>query len=502
MADIDYLKRNVFPGESGGDYNALFGYSNRPEGQFAGVNLTDLTVDQALAFANPSGPYGQWVKGQVGRVATPMGAYQIVGTTLGAAKKGLGLTGSEKMTPELQDQLGLWIYQTQGPGAWEAWGKGGGGGGQVTTSTKGGAPMNGLLDIPQDDQGGGIMSLLTGKQKPWASKLNDIGAVLLALSGSPAAQPLLQMVKDRKEGKREDARANKTMQWLAEMGTPQAMEALKYAQATGDIVGATKMATTPADPGFRTLTPEEVTSLGLPPGVYQMGGDGKISQIGGGGTSVSVDLGGGPELGKLSTDYGYVLDPATGMPKIDPETGLPMAAPVPGSPAAREAEAAAAKAGMREENAANTAAIVLQDIDKAIDQTSGLTAGVGSLLGAIPGTGARDLQSSIDTIVANIGFDRLQQMREASPTGGALGGIAVPELQMLQAVLGSLRTDQSPEQLKANLQRLKEIYEPIARKAAAYPNASDFGFGGGAADAPAAPAGDLSDDDLLRLYGG
>ena len=122
---IDELRRNVFPGESGGDYNALFGYANRPGGQFADTQLTNMTVDQALQFANPSGEYGQSVKGQIGRVATPMGAYQVVGTTLRGAKEGLGLTGNEVMTPELQDAIGMWIYQNQGPGAWEAWGKGG-----------------------------------------------------------------------------------------------------------------------------------------------------------------------------------------------------------------------------------------------------------------------------------------------------------------------------------------------------------------------------------------
>jgi len=122
--DLNYLKANVFPGESGGDYNALFGYANRPGGQFDNVSLTDMTVNEALAFADPSGPYAQSVKGQVGRVATPMGAYQVVGSTLRAAKEGLGLTGNERMTPEMQDAIGMWIYQTQGPGAWEAWGGG------------------------------------------------------------------------------------------------------------------------------------------------------------------------------------------------------------------------------------------------------------------------------------------------------------------------------------------------------------------------------------------
>jgi hypothetical protein len=80
-----------------------------------------MTVDQALEFANPSGEYGQWVKGQVGRVATPMGAYQVVGTTLAAAKEGLGLTGNEQMTPEIQDAIGKYILDTQGTGAWEGY---------------------------------------------------------------------------------------------------------------------------------------------------------------------------------------------------------------------------------------------------------------------------------------------------------------------------------------------------------------------------------------------
>ena len=158
--------------------------------------------------------------------------------------------------------------------------------------------------------------------------------------------------------------------------------------------------------------------------------------------------------------------------------------PAPGSPLAAEREAQAEAKDKREAQATASANLVLQDIDKAIGQVSGWTAGVGSKLAAIPGTGARDLSSSLDTIKANIGFDRLQQMRYSSPTGGALGGIAVEELRMLQAVLGSLETSQSPDQLRQNLERLRQVYEPIAKKAAAYDNASEFGFGGESA-APA-----------------
>jgi hypothetical protein len=463
MADIDYLKKNIFPGESGGDYNALFGYSNRPGGQFGGMNLTDLTVDQALAFANPSGPYGQWVKGQVGRVATPMGAYQIVGTTLGAAKKGLGLTGSEKMTPELQDQLGLWIYQTQGPGAWEAWGKGGGGGGQVTTSTKGGAPMNGLLDFPQQDQGGGIMSLLTGEQKPWAGKLNDIGAVLLALSGSPAAAPLLNQIEKRKDRKAEDARANKTMQWLSGLGTPQAMAALQYAQATGDIVGATKMAITPAevaDPGFRTLTPEEVAQLGLPPGAYQMGGDGKISQIGGGGVNVNMP----GEAVKVLPDGGVLV--------VDPSVpdGFRVVQP-PGSKAATEAGAAEEQKTAFAETAQDSINLIDSIIkDPALPSITGM------VQGRIP-----PLSQAGTNLVAKI--EQVQGQAFLQAFESLKGGGAITEREGLAAqnAIARLQRTQDDKSYIAALNDLKAILERGKRRATAGVKASEGDiYGGGA----------------------
>ena len=137
---MEELKANVFPGESGGDYNALFGYANRPGGKFEGVNLTDMTVDEVIEFTDPKGPYGQWVKGQIGRVATPTGAFQTVGTTLKDAVRGLGLTGDEPYNEATQDAIGMWIYENQGPEAWEGWKKGGSvSGGAGSASVGGGA---------------------------------------------------------------------------------------------------------------------------------------------------------------------------------------------------------------------------------------------------------------------------------------------------------------------------------------------------------------------------
>lgn len=52
------------------------------------------------------------------------------------------------------------------------------------------------------------------------------------------------------------------------------------------------------DPGFRTLTTDEATSMGFPPGAYQVGPDNKVSQIGSSGTNVTVNNGGEPALDK------------------------------------------------------------------------------------------------------------------------------------------------------------------------------------------------------------
>lgn len=90
--------------EGGGDPDALFGYSNRG-GAFDGVRVSDMTIGELSSFASPSGKYGKWVKSQVGRIATPMGKHQIVGTTLQGAAREMGLSPDTKFTEGTQDAI-------------------------------------------------------------------------------------------------------------------------------------------------------------------------------------------------------------------------------------------------------------------------------------------------------------------------------------------------------------------------------------------------------------
>lgn len=219
-----------------------------------------------------------------------------------------------------------------------------------------------------------------------------------------------------------------------------------------------------------------------------------------GATSNTVTVGGGPEMGKLSTDYGYVLD-ENGNPKIDPITGLPTAAPVPGSPAAIEAAQAADKARMRNEAMVKTAEIVTGKIQEARDilnQSSALNPATGfgaETAAGIGGTNAANMKAATDTIVASIAFDKLQAMRESSPTGGALGAVSDTEMGLLSAAIASLSQTQSPEQFAKHLDDVERIYGDVMKKFAAYPGAGGVSLG----SSPSGGDLGLSDDDLQYL---
>lgn len=163
-----------------------------------------------------------------------------------------------------------------------------------------------------------------------------------------------------------------------------------------------------------------------------------------------------------------------GIPQATPATA-PVAAPVaaPGVSPKEQAELAAKRAAdapkalQRVENAKAKADVVIGAIDGALKQVknfrwfgksipgSGLRRAVGSM---VPGTDAYDLQATVDTVIGNLGFKELQAMREASPTGGALGQVAVKELEMLQSTIASLKVGQGQEQLEENLAKVKKHF--------------------------------------------
>jgi hypothetical protein len=229
------------------------------------------------------------------------------------------------------------------------------------------------------------------------------------------------------------------------------------------------------EPGFRMLSPQDAQAMGLPEGTYQQGPDGRIIPVGGGETVINNNLPGAAEIGTIPQGYEVFTDPATGQRAMRP---------IPGGPEDSTGQEAA-----REERDTVQAGVVLQAIQGVREGLQGgflPRAGIaGSFLADRNwNQGAVDVRNQLDTIKASVAFDTLQGMREASPTGGALGAVSDREMALLQAALGTLSQDSSPELLMRSLDTIEEIMNKFAH----YP-----GQGG--------PEGDMSDEDLLDLYG-
>lgn len=203
---------------------------------------------------------------------------------------------------------------------------------------------------------------------------------------------------------------------------------------------------------------------GLNP-IRTVGPDGETSlfQLGKGGETKPVEL---PDGYRVASGTSRV-DLGTGWGILDNASGN-LIGVLPKDLAGEEAAKAAGRTiGEREKNKPKARQafrdltrqwdIVLQDIEKAKSETGFWTSGwAGRLSDAIPGTPAYNLARTLETIKANIGFDKLQSMRDNSPTGGALGQVSEFENRLLQAVQGSLEQGQSAEQLLANLDRIRD----------------------------------------------
>jgi len=100
-----------YEGFGGSDYSLLWNNSHKEGGKFAGKDVSNMTIDELVDFTKPSGEYGQYVKSTnpEGVVGTPLGRYNIVGTTLKDVAKNMGLPGDTKFTKEVQDEMFLFL---------------------------------------------------------------------------------------------------------------------------------------------------------------------------------------------------------------------------------------------------------------------------------------------------------------------------------------------------------------------------------------------------------
>jgi len=118
-------------------------------------------------------------------------------------------------------------------------------------------------------------------------------------------------------------------------------------------------------------------------------------------------------------------------------------------------------------------ATVNSNIDKALEAISPWSTGAGAWFKDMPNSEAGKLDRILGTIKANVGFDKLQRMRDNSPTGGALGAVSELENRLLQVVNGALDPTQR-DLLEENLASIKQLYTAVLEERKAAYN-TDYG---------------------------
>lgn len=408
------IKNGIFAGESGGDYDALFGYSNRPGGRFAGTKLTDMTVDEALEFANPSGPYGQHVKGQIGRVATPMGAYQVVGTTLRDAKKGLGLTGSERMTPELQDAIGGWIYANQGTGAWEGY--------------------RGPQDSPPT--------------------ISAQGSYVQKAQATPDMAQLLQLSANPYLSEQQRGIVNLLAQQQMQRMDPAYQLDMDYKRAQLDNLRNPQAKPTISQQDYNFYAEQERKEGRQPLSFNEW----KLQTAKAGAPSVSTTVNTGDPVDSRpmadKPDKGYQR-------RWDEENRTWVDEPIPGSNEARDIAEAEDKKAERARQTAIKMGPTLENLHLNITEVENggvpVTGLIGALGGMIPGTAQRDFRNRTQQISTRGALDEVQNMRDNSPTGGAVGQLTDSEREAIGLAATGLANSSSAEEYVRNAKNFRKL---------------------------------------------
>ena len=198
-----------------------------------------------------------------------------------------------------------------------------------------------------------------------------------------------------------------------------------------------------------------------------------------------------------------VVDPATGQVKYVPrDQAVGMTPPqfmeslTPKERQNREAKFPQATSAVKTfETTSNT---LIKDLET-LAKHPGLSSITGIAAGRLPGitSAGREAEALFDKISARGGFQELQNMRQASPTGGALGNVSNQEGAQLRQAFAALDRRQDAasvrkaisdaiNQIRASQQTIKEAYDMTY----------EYKQGGGAAPAPASP----NIDALLNKY--
>ena len=384
------------------------------------------------------------------RLGRALGRYQIMEANIGPwsqAALGREVTPDEFMqNPDIQDAIfnhrfGQYVDRHGPEAAAQAWFAGEGGIGQVGRRDSLGTSVGAYTQKFNNAMGG------AQPQAPQQAGGMDATIVQLAqLAANPYLAPEKKAIVE--------ALINQQMQGMDPMRQMQMEKAQLELEAMRN----------PQAQGYQQVFGRDLGLEGDAANtMFNIGPDGKISQIGGSGVNVSVN-----NRGNIPAGFQVITDPETGAERMEP---------IPGSPAAMDQEAAERGAVGRQAQRERAGGTVIQDLQRALDlipELGPIASGEGVLGGiarqgigpvpgsaSIPGSVANRITQFTESALSNVGLDTLQQMRENSPTGGALGQVPIQQQQRLEQVLGSLNINQPPSELEANIKRVMNIYTDI-----------------------------------------
>jgi len=261
---------------------------------------------------------------------------------------------------------------------------------------------------------------------------------------------MIDMLQGDMDGRREEERVNQTVQWLQSIGRTDLAEAV----AAGSLMGGDAAAIALQPPAPRDVV--EVNgqlvdrATGEVVGDYRtQGGDATSAMqnyeymiangvapetaieraFGGGGTTVNV--GGEGEVGTIPPGYELFQDPATGARSMRP---------IPGGPVAAEVAGAAVAAGVAEGRRDTSTNVIVSAAAAAREAANARVLGgaLGGLAAMNPSSNNAELYRQVDVLKSNATVGNLQAMRDASPTGGAMGALSDREGAMLADQAGAL----------------------------------------------------------------
>ena len=150
----------------------------------------------------------------------------------------------------------------------------------------------------------------------------------------------------------------------------------------------------------------------------------------------------------------------------------------------------------------STTDTLIKDLQK-LAAHPGLASITGIAAGRLPGitSAGREAEALYNKIVARGGFQELQNMRNASPTGGALGNVSNQEgAQLRQAFAAIDRTQDADSIRKAIVDAVEQLQGAKSRVREAYDMTYEYKQGGGTSPAPAAAPAAPNIDALLNKY--